>query len=64
MQVIEQCNASLGDDPLTREEVYKPLSYRLNTTVAAQKAEIAKKVSVYTLGTALILGAVSNATAT
>jgi hypothetical protein len=57
VQVIEQCGASLGEDPLTREAVCKALGYATNTGAAAQKAEISKTVKDYTLGAALILGA-------
>ena len=57
VQVIEQCGASLGEDPLTRDAVCKALGFRTNTTVSAQKTEISKTVRDYTLGTALILGA-------
>jgi hypothetical protein len=57
VQVIEQCGASLGEDPMTRAAVCKALGYSVNTTDAAQVAEITKTVRDYTLGTALILGA-------
>ncbi len=57
VQVIEQCGASLGEDPLTRTMVCKDLNYQTNTSVATEKAEISKNVRDYTLGAALILGA-------
>jgi hypothetical protein len=57
VQVIEQCGASLGEDPLTRTMVCKDLNYQTNTTVTTEKAEISKTVRDYTLGAALILGA-------
>ena len=57
VQVIEQCGASLGEDPLTRIMVCKDLKYNLNTQVASEIAEIASTVRDYTLGAALILGA-------
>jgi hypothetical protein len=55
VQVIEQCGASLGEDPLTRTIVCKHLGFRANTTTATEVAEITKKVREYTLGTAMIL---------
>jgi hypothetical protein len=57
VQVIEQCGASLGEDPLTRTMVCKDLNYQTGTTVASEIAEISKTVRDYTLGAALILGA-------
>jgi hypothetical protein len=57
VEVIEQCGASLGTDPLTRTMVCKKLNYRTDTTTATEIAEINKKAREYTLGTALILGA-------
>jgi len=57
VQVIEQCGASLGEDPLTRTMVCKDLGYQLNTSSATELSEINKKVRDYTLGVALILGA-------
>jgi hypothetical protein len=57
VQVIEQCGASLGEDPLTRTIVCKHLGFRANTTIATEVAEITNKVREYTLGTAMILGA-------
>jgi hypothetical protein len=57
VQVIEQCGASLGEDPLPRTIVCKHLGFRANTTTAIKMAEITKKVREYTLGTAMILGA-------
>jgi hypothetical protein len=57
VQVIEQCGASLGEDPLTRTMVCKDLKYNTDTNVASEKAEISKTVRDYTLGAALILGA-------
>jgi hypothetical protein len=60
VEVIEQCGASLGTDPLTRILVCKNLNYQPNTTTATEITEINKKVREYTLGTALILGADPN----
>jgi hypothetical protein len=57
VQVIKQCGASLGNDPLTRTMVCKDLGFQPNTTTATEVAEIKKKVRDYTLGAALILGA-------
>lgn len=57
VQVIEQCGASLGEDPLTRAMVCKDLGYQANTTDATELTEITKNVRDYTLGAALILGA-------
>jgi hypothetical protein len=57
VQVIEQCGASLGDDPLTRTMVCKDLGYNISTTNANEISEISKRVRDYTLGAALILGA-------
>jgi hypothetical protein len=57
VQVIEQCGASLGEDPMTRVMVCKALGYVSNTTIATEIAEITKTVRDYTLGAALILGA-------
>ena len=57
VQVIEQCGASLGEDPLTRTMVCKDLGYQQNTSSATELSEINKKVRDYTLGVALILGA-------
>jgi hypothetical protein len=57
VKVIEQCGASLGNDPLTRTLVCKNLGYQATTTTATKIAKITKKVQDYTLGTALILGA-------
>jgi hypothetical protein len=56
VQVIEQCGASLGEDPLTRTIVCKHLGFRENTMIATEVAKIAKKVREYILGTAMILG--------
>jgi hypothetical protein len=55
--VIEQCSASLGEDPMTQTMVCKDLKYSTGTTVATEIAEITKTVRDYTLGAALILGA-------
>jgi hypothetical protein len=55
--VVEQCGASLGEDPLTRAMVCKNLGYAMTTTNAAEMTKITKTVRDYTLGTALILGA-------
>ena len=57
VQVIKQCGASLGEDPLTRALVCKDLGYLANTSNVAEMLEITKAVRDYTLGTALILGA-------
>jgi hypothetical protein len=57
LQVIEQCDASLGEDPLTRTIVCKHLGFRANTTITTEVVEITKKVREYTLGRAMILGA-------
>jgi hypothetical protein len=56
VQVIEQCGASLGEDPLTRTMVCKHLSFCANTTITTEMVEITKKVRDYTLGTVMILG--------
>jgi hypothetical protein len=57
VQVIEQCGASLGEDPMTRAMACKDLGYNADTTSALEIAEITKNVRDYTLGAALILGA-------
>jgi hypothetical protein len=57
VQVIEQCGASLGEDPPTRTIICKHLGFRANTTIATEVAKITKKVREYTLGTTMILGA-------
>ena len=57
VSVIEQCGASLGEDPMTRTMVCKALGYSTSTTDRTEIAEITKTVRDYTLGTALILGA-------
>jgi hypothetical protein len=57
VQVIEQCGASLGEDPMTRAMACKDLAYNTDTTSALEIAEITKTVRDYTLGAALILGA-------
>ena len=57
VQVIEQCGASLGEDPMIRTMVCKDLSYQEDTTSATEITEISKTVRDYTLGAALILGA-------
>jgi hypothetical protein len=57
VQVIEQCGASLGEDPMTREVVCKALGFPVDTSDATQMVQITKTVRDYTLGTALILGA-------
>jgi hypothetical protein len=57
VQVIEQCGASLGEDPMTRTMVCKDLGFMANTTNADELDEITKTVREYTLGAALILGA-------
>jgi hypothetical protein len=57
VQVIEQCGASLGEDPMIRIMVCKDLGYNVGTTLPTEVAEIKKTVRDYTLGAALILGA-------
>jgi hypothetical protein len=57
VQVVEQCGASLVEDPLIRTIVCKHLGFRTNTTTTTEVAEITKKVRDYTLSAALILGA-------
>jgi hypothetical protein len=57
VEVIEQCGASLGEDPLTRVLACKNLGYDANSTTDLENEEITKLVRDYTLGTALILGA-------
>ncbi len=57
VQVIEQCGASLGEDPMTRSMVCKDLGYNTKTANASEIAKITEKVRDYTLGAALILGA-------
>jgi hypothetical protein len=57
VQVIAQCGASQGEDPLTRTIVCKHLGFRANTTTTTEVAVITKKMREYTLGTAMILGA-------
>jgi hypothetical protein len=57
VQVIEQCGASLGEDPLIRTMVCKDLGFQAGTTAATELAAITKNVRDYTLGAALILGA-------
>ena len=57
VEVIAQCGASLGEDPLTRLLACKNLGYDNDTTTATEIVEFSKLVRDYTLGTALILGA-------
>ena len=57
VEVIEQCGASLGEDPLTRLLACKNLGYDAGTSTSSEKVEVTKLVRDYTLGTALILGA-------
>jgi hypothetical protein len=57
VQVIEQCGASLGEDPMTRAMACKDLDYNTDTTSALEMAEITKTIRDHTLGAALILGA-------
>jgi hypothetical protein len=57
VQVIEQCGASLGEDPMTRAMVSKNLGCSIRTTTNTEVAEITKTVRDCTLGVALILGA-------
>jgi hypothetical protein len=44
IQVIEQCGASLGEDPLIRLMVCKDLGFQPTKTTATKMAEITKKV--------------------
>jgi hypothetical protein len=44
VQVIEECGASLGEDPLTRTIVCKHLGFWANMTTPTEVAEITKKV--------------------
>ena len=44
VQVIEQCGASLGEDPMIRAMVFKDLSYQENTTDATEIKNISKTV--------------------
>jgi hypothetical protein len=57
VEVIEQCGASLGEDPLTRTMVCRDIGIQSNTTDATEMARITTTVRDYTLGTAFILGA-------
>ena len=57
VQVIEQCGASLGEDPMVRTMVCKDLGYDANTTTVSEISKITTTVRDYTLGVALILGA-------
>jgi hypothetical protein len=57
VQVIEECGASLGGDPLTHIMVCKDLGYQANTMTASELLEITKNMRDYTMGAALILGA-------
>ena len=57
VQVIEQCGASLGEDPLTRAMVCKTLGYNTDTSNLSEISQISIMVRDYTLGAALILGA-------
>jgi hypothetical protein len=57
VQVIEQCGASLGEDPMIRVMVCKDLKYKVDTTSTTEVEKISKTVRDYTLGAALILGA-------
>jgi hypothetical protein len=50
VQVIEQCGASLEEDPMTRAMVCKNLGYSIRTTTNTEVAEITKTVRDYTLG--------------
>jgi hypothetical protein len=56
VQVIGQCGASLGEDPLTRTIVCKYLGSRFNMTTASEVTQITKNVRDYTLDALLILG--------
>jgi hypothetical protein len=55
VQVIEQCGASLGEDPMIRTLVCKDLGYSEGTTDTDKITKITKRVRDYTLGAALIL---------
>jgi hypothetical protein len=57
VQVIEQCGASLGEDPMVRTMVCKNLGYNADTRNATEISIITTTVRDYTLGVALILGA-------
>jgi hypothetical protein len=57
VQVIEQCGASLGEDPITRYVVCTHLGFSTGTVSATEKVEITKTLRDNTLGAALILGA-------
>jgi hypothetical protein len=57
VQVIEQCGASLVEDPMTRAVVCENLGHSIRTTTDTEVAEITKTVRDCTLGVALILGA-------
>jgi hypothetical protein len=57
VQVIEQCGASLGEDPLTRTMVCKDLGFNTGATNATELKEITTKARDHTLGAALSLGA-------
>lgn len=56
VHVIEQCGASLGEDPMTRTMVCRNLNLQEDTTTATEITAISKAVRDYTLGVALILG--------
>ena len=57
VQVVEQCGASLGEDPLVRTMVCKDLGVREGTTDTIEIAQVKARVRDYTLGAAFILGA-------
>ena len=57
VQIIEQCGASLGEDPLIRGMVCEELGLNPATKDTTNHEKIAKRVRDYTLGTALLLGA-------
>jgi hypothetical protein len=57
LEIIEQCGASLGEDPLVRAMVCKDLKYQVDTADADEIAEISKKTRDYSLRAAFLLGA-------
>jgi hypothetical protein len=59
VQVVEQCGAASGEDPLTRIMACKDLGCNVNTQNAAGIAKISSTVRDCTLGAASILGAVT-----
>jgi hypothetical protein len=57
VQVIEQCGASLGEDPMVRTMVCKSLGHNADTRNASEISVITTTVRDHTLGVALILRA-------